>query len=64
MRHSVPSQQAYQSLRRIFHHGLDAVLPENHDPLHRATVITDGVQHVLQTTNMFRYLDVLTNADF
>lgn len=34
--------------QRIFHHGLDAVLPEDNNPLHRATRVADGVEHILQ----------------
>lgn len=41
------------TLKRIFHHSLDAVLPEDDDPLHGPTVITDSVQDILQTTDMF-----------
>ncbi len=36
---------------RIFDHGLNSIFPEDHNPLHRSAVITNGVENILQTRN-------------
>lgn len=35
------------SRKRIFNHGLDAVLPEDDDSLDRPTVVADSVEDIL-----------------
>lgn len=42
----LPSQGAPISQQRIFHHGLDAILPENHNSLDRTTRVTDSIKKV------------------
>lgn len=43
----LPSQGTPISQQRIFHHGLDAILPENHNSLDRTTRITDSIKNIL-----------------
>lgn len=38
-----------QLFERIFHHGLNTILSEDDDPLDRTTVVTNSVEHILQT---------------
>lgn len=35
------------SNQRIFNHSLDTILSEDHNPLHRTTVVADSVEYIL-----------------
>jgi hypothetical protein len=35
--------------QRIFHHGLNTILPKDNNPLDRAAVIADSVEDILYT---------------
>lgn len=41
-------KQTPVSQKRIFHHSLNSVLPENDNSLDRATRVTDGVKNILE----------------
>lgn len=45
--------------KRIFHHGLDAILPEDDDSLDRTAVVADGVENIL-----WRWVRVLFTEAF
>lgn len=42
-----PTQGTPVSQQRIFHHGLDSILPENDDSLDRTTRVTDSIKYIL-----------------
>lgn len=54
-------QQQQKTQKRIFNHSLDTILSEDYNPLYRTTVVTNGVEHILEDKEK-RFVEIFCEA--